>query len=592
MRGRSLPQRIYHRHTRWELGYTTDLKGNTILSRATIDDSSNPETHVSNLGRGRQVFVWEVNNEGCITRDEVAITNNRVTVAETQAALTVCDGSTSLGGNAISSDYETGKWTILQGYAEIGYYLTKEVERGGRTITEYVVAEGYQDQYGETSQYLDEDYRVWITDPSLPRATVRKTDRGENIFRWTISSKEGGCTSYADQIVYNNAIDVYAGRDTAICTTYTDLDAKTTQYEGEWRTVAGKGNATITDPTNPKSSVGGLQPGENYLVWRVTKGTCVSVDTVIITNNTPQFDYDKRQANGDLIPLDNIADVDGETEYVIKRGDANSQRLNAAPVLVGYGQGKWELGVGGGSIRDPYDPRTEVYNMVDGTSTFIWVAENNGCKLEGTIAVTYGSAYEAEAGEDVYNLCGDTYQLKANGPFNGIGQWSIVYGTGSFDDERNPKTKVRGLQPGRNTLRWTIHYNSVDMTDTVQIWNMSVTQARAGDDRTICDGAMALQGNEIPASELAYLITNNNRVGDDYAITTSHSWELLSGAGQFAFSSVGSETEDGTPLYTAQDAEIITWEKNADGTYVKSYERFGYADKTNVAAIKELIPYK
>ena len=141
-------------------------------------------------------------------------------------------------------------------------------------------------------------------------------------------------------------------------------------------------------------------------------------------------------------------------EYVVNPGGDNinagatpSVTLNATAVVPGYGEGTWILGTGGGDIAPDqiHNPNAVVTNLVNGTSTFKWRVENKGCVVEDEVEITYGNITAAEAGIHVYDLCGDTYSLSANGPFNGIGQWSVIYGSGQFDDVSNPKTKVRGF---------------------------------------------------------------------------------------------------------------------------------------------------
>jgi gliding motility-associated-like protein len=204
--------------------------------------------------------------------------------------------------------------------------------------------------------------------------------------------------------------------------------------------------------------------------------------------------------------------------------------------MPGYGEGTWILGTGGGFIEpsEIHNPEARVTNLVNGTSTFKWRVEHNGCVIEDEVEVTYGNITPAEAGANVYNLCGDTYSLSANGPFNGIGQWSVIYGSGMFDDVNNPKTKVRGLQKGRNTLQWKITYNSDISVDTIQIWNMSVTDAYAGTDRTICTYEYELQGNA-PKEQRLEIHRKENGVDDVIEVLYSQEWELISGGCEFDY---------------------------------------------------------
>ena len=55
-----------------------------------------------------------------------------------------------------------------------------------------------------------------------------------------------------------------------------------TTGSGTWSTTSG---ATITDPTDPNTTVSNLTAGNNLFVWTITSGTCVSTDTIIVYAN-------------------------------------------------------------------------------------------------------------------------------------------------------------------------------------------------------------------------------------------------------------------------------------------------------------------
>ena len=491
----------------WDYGSITEDDGTVVKSVGTFSNGASNVTTVTNMGRGLQEFIWIVNNEGCISQASVYIANNRVTQATTQAARTVCadDASTILTGNGYNEKYETGEWSIVQGYTE------------------------------------------WA-DKNDPTTVATNFDRGKNVFRWTIKSKEGGCTSYADQIVYNNAIDVQVMADTAVCTTYTTLRAITPTTDGRWTVVAGKGSATIEKGKeySPVTQVGGLQYGENYFVWTVTKNNCTSSDTVIITNNMPKFNYQYYSVDGK-----ETADIAGADQNL---QTAVSTKLQAIPPYSNdygrgysaewdgkdYGIGTWSLVSGGGSFAkdangndDIHNPNVAVYGLANGANTFQWRVDNGNCHIEDEVVITGAAVTAAEAGDNVYDLCSDTYRLGANGPYNGIGQWSVIYGSAKFKDEHDPRTIVTGLQQGRNTLQWKIIYNATETTDTIQIWNMSVTPAMAGDDRTICESELSLQGNK-PAESTEYKVYKGPAGDTNYeTVINSHTWEVISGGAKF-----------------------------------------------------------
>ena len=252
-------------------------------------------------------------------------------------------------------------------------------------------------------------------------------------------------------------------------------------------------------------------------------------DTVVVTYNTPILDSND---------FTNVAyqGTDATSTITLSGGSTtvNMQAIGIKDAVAPdfsneNGQGTWSLVSGGGSISDEdlHNPNALVYNLQNGTSVFRWTVEKQGCKISGDVNIVYGDVTPPNAGYQVINNCSSTYQLSANGPFNGIGQWSVVYGSGSFDDASDPKTKVRGLQKGRNVLQWKITYNSGALTDTVEIWNMAVTEAQAGFDRTICSYDYELQGNS--PKELPYTVTDASLGNKKYQVKSTQLWELISG---------------------------------------------------------------
>ncbi len=444
--------------------------------KVTFTDSSDPKTTATLGNRGDVVLTWTVTQEGCQSTADVTITNNTVTTSTTQSNDVVCDGSSTLTGSAIDTNYETGKWSIVSGYA----------------------------------------YFVDVTDPTT---VAYDFERGETKLKWTISSLKGGCQSYSYLTVTNATVDAYAGRDTIICSTQTTLNATVpSSGEGEWA-VINNGAATFTNNLSPTTKVGGLTYGTNELVWTVRNSvgqtTCVSYDTVKITNSLPKFIADDESV------AVNCTSIDIE--------DALGTKLCGNYIADGYGTGTWTIKTGGGSIEDVHDAESWVDNLADGTSVFIWTAVNENCSIADSVSVTWGDVRAANAGTDVYNLCSDSYTLTGNGPYNGVGQWSIVYGSGTFADASSAKTKVTGLQQGKNIFRWTISYNSASVYDDVEIWNMTVTTANAGTTRTICSYEYELQGNEQKVGSY----TVNKSDGTTEYITCSQVWSVVAGSGTF-----------------------------------------------------------
>ena len=71
-----------------------------------------------------------------------------------------------------------------------------------------------------------------------------------------------------------------------------------------------------------------------------------------------------------------------------------------------------------------------------------------------------GQLSVAEAGEDQIFSCGfNSTNLVANNPETGVGEWTIISGTGgSIDDPTDPNSEFSGIDD-TYTLRWTISHD-------------------------------------------------------------------------------------------------------------------------------------
>ncbi len=100
----------------------------------------------------------------------------------------------------------------------------------------------------------------------------------------------------------------------------------------------------------------------------------------------------------------------------------------------------------------------------------------------------------AFAGED-QNLCSDQTTLTGNQPLQGAGNWSVVSGTGVFQDDNATTTIVTGLSVGFNAFKWTLNNNPGDPenSDTVLVFRYEVPSvAVAGQNLTVCDANAGL----------------------------------------------------------------------------------------------------
>ncbi len=422
--------------------WSVETGGPVVFTNGTLYNTS-----VSNLGFDANTLRWTINNKGCLSSATVLITSNRATIATVGSTQSVCGNTATLSGNNPANG-STGRWSVISGSGV-------------------------------------------FADVTNPATQVTGLGFGNNVFRWTIS--KNGCSTSANLTINSLKVYAYAGKDTIICTRTTQLKGNVpVNGTGQWRMVAGMGGATFSPGTNVANPVvGGLAYGANGFIWTITNGGCVSSDTVIIMNNTPN----PVNAGGDQI-------IDG-----------TATTLNATPVT-GQGVGRWDLISGGGTIVNPFNPFSQVIGLRRGDNIFRWTVTNMNCSEFDEVIITNGETIVANAGRD-QEVCVNFTVLEGNDPDVAVGRWSVVSGSGIFVNAFDPKTKVTNVGPGTNIFRWTIMYSLSQNSDDVVVVNNKPDDAHAGYDDVVCDTQYQLRGN---APRL------NMGVGQ---------WSLITGGGTF-----------------------------------------------------------
>lgn len=490
------------------------MTGTWILQSggATILEPNNPETRVTDLRRGENVFWWVVTNGNCSDYFEVIIVNGDVVQANAGRPQTICTNSTRLEAN--DAEGAIGSWTVISGTAN------------------------FEDRYE-------------------PRTRVTNLAPGENVLRWTISYGTSGSSSSSsdDVIITNNRPDeAKAGNDVAFCTDEYQLRGNTPALIPEdmgtplWTIISGGGE--LANASDPNSMVTNLAKGVNQLVYSITKGECISRDTVEIINglptepiagddiaictdryllnpNTPthgtaewrpgstggaRFDgntvYDLAQGDNELIYeiytewcslTDTVVITNNKpsASFAGQNRDICTDTYQLRAEAPQYGVGTWELVAGAGDI-DPAEvneANATVTGLASGSNRFRWVVDNNGCKSSSEVEIRY-NFIEADAG-DQQVICEDFTELRGSNPMQGTGTWGIKGGSGTavFEDPNDPLTRVTNLDRGENVLTWTIDNRNCSDVDEVIIINNKPTVPNAGDDQALCDPNTVLQGN-------------------------------------------------------------------------------------------------
>jgi len=524
-----------------------NLSGNALTPPATgtwtlisgsgvIQNPSNPNTLVTGLGVGENIFRWSISNGPC-----TAVTNDAVSIfiydqfnddAHAGADQEICtpDSEVTLSGNTPITP-AIGTWTLVSGTGIISQPNNPNTSVSGLTvgenIFEWTIDNGPCDN-GITSDQVsvfvfdenaplaaagaDQSYctpiesttlegntalfpgsGTWtlvsgtgvIADENDPNTTVSGLSVGENIFEWTIYN--GPCaTSGSSDLVSIFIFDetqavANAGNDQQVCTpsfsTNLSANAVTAPATGTWTVI--QGSATIANPNNPNTLVDNLSLGDNVFVWTISNGPCVppsSTDTVLIQ----LFDLNAP------VPY-----AGADQEFCLPTVSTTlegSETLNAAI-------GTWAVIAGAGDFVDENDPTTEVNNLAVGENTFVWSVDNGVCGF-GTdtmsIFIFDPSAQVASAGDNqVFCTPISTTTLEGNTPdLPGVGTWMLLTGTATIEEPNNPNSAISGLTIGENILCWTIYNGpcAAPSSDCVSIfiYDENAPDANAGVDQEVC----------------------------------------------------------------------------------------------------------
>lgn len=234
---------------------TATLAGNTattgtgvwtlISGSGTITSPTSPNSGVTGLGAGANVFQWTISNAPCpATSDQVTINSvTPPTVANAGPDQSVCATTATLAGNTATTG--SGTWTLISGAGT-------------------------------------------ITTPGSPTSGVTGLGVGANVFQWTITNAP--CPATSDQVTITRTASPTvsnAGPDQTTCATTATLAGNAPAVgTGVWTLISGSG--TITSPTSPTSGITGLGVGANVFQWTISNAPCpASTDQVTINHPAP-----------------------------------------------------------------------------------------------------------------------------------------------------------------------------------------------------------------------------------------------------------------------------------------------------------------
>ena len=406
------------------LGTWTQIKGSGVIKSPNL-----PNSEVTNLSEGENIFVWQVNSStlggngnSLISRDTVKILNNMVSIADAGTDKVVSVDSVFL--SAITPISGQGQWS-------------KEATNGS-----------------VFSSFVSNAVKV------------KNLSSGYNRYKWTIT--KGICVSTDEVIIaYNRPGGSNAGSDLIICQDQIALsaDIPAAGVIGTWSKV-GNSNALISNVNQYNTYVSGLVPGENKFVWSLSTG---AKDTVNIFNHMPQPSF----AGNDFISYEPIATLKG-----IKVGQ-------------NQGIGKWFVDAGSATLEFPDSAFTGVSNLSPGMNKFKYIITQGECKSVAHVVINFVPG-GADAGPDQV-ICSNNTLLIALPPTVGTGVWTLVSGNASIQNPNSPKTNIVNIAPGKNVFRWTVSVAGKQNYDEVLVMNNSLPLDTIPKFYEVTDGMVTLQ---------------------------------------------------------------------------------------------------
>lgn len=461
-------------------------------------------SEVTNLSIGSNTLTWTIEGNGCEASDNIIITNNKFYISA-GANQQLCNDNTSLN----ASNVGTGYWEVISGegtFSSVYNHQTNVTaipENSTNTYRWHAFLNGCTDtddvnitnnlvsanagidfSVCNNSASLNADIPVagsgiWtnqagagsFADINSNSTEVTELSLGINTFRWTVNHLT--CETYDDVTIENNHISVSAGSNQEICDNFTQLSGGQPPAEetGLWEIISG--SVSFEDANLYNTNITNIQQGENKLRWTINNSGCSSnAGEVIITNKGFDADAGDDQVLDDFVTSTNLNSVlpDGASAY-------------------------WMLVGGYGDITDINNPNTEITNMETGINQFSWTVTKNGCVEEDIVNITVVN-FTPNAGIDRI-ICSDDVRLSSADAGGTPQVWSVVSGSGTFDNSNLYNTWVRNVGVGTNIYRWTVNRNGAIAYD-----EMTVTRiiAEAGENQTVTTPDVTLNGNITPTN--------------------------------------------------------------------------------------------
>ena len=444
--------------------------------------ASAPGATVTVTAYGTYIFRWTETSGSCKSSDDIEVNFYKPPAANAGTGGVECDLDFVL--HAVP-DIGTGRWTMTGG-------------TGTATFS---------------------------PDAGDPGATVTVSEYGTKVFTWT--EVNGLCSNSSDITVnFNRQPIADAGTGGNNCGLETFLNATPSIGTGTWTRVSGPGNATFSPNANtptPKVTVSVF--GTYVFRWTEVNGSCKSSESISINftgtssanagnggdecdrnfqlNAVPgtgtgtwtkingpgiatfspnanrynaivtvsefgAYDFAWTEVSFDCTSTDIIRVVFHSLPVVNAGVDAAVCRGNSIN-LVATGSGAF-LWSPSNLLNNPAIPNPVATPVL--TSVFtVTLTDQWGCKNTDQVTIDVRDKPVINAGPDqVLEYAFNTVLGASNLKINETGEWSVVSGSGEFDDEHDNNTRVTGLSPGSNLLKWTVTNGVCPVSsDTVSI---------------------------------------------------------------------------------------------------------------------------
>jgi len=471
---------------------------------ANIEEPNNPNSAVTNLQEGANVFTWAVSNGACTnySADQVIVNFLQQPSDEAQVLqsnLTICESEIdNFSLEAVANANSTGTWIQTSGPAAItidqpnNFSTSVQGLRPGTFVFEWVLSFGSCGDYDrdeleitvdavpENSAEAGEDMTVcgdqeinlsalnpsigtgvWtsadvaIADPNDPFSAVSNLNLGLNTFTWTLSN--GSCQDYSSDVMIINYLEepeeqaLILNNNIIICETELStflLNAVSpTQADGTWSQTSGPTTVIIDQPNDANTSVQGMTSGTYTFDWSLSFGTCGTYSDASLS-----------------IQVSEVPDEVAQTQMdVVSCGMADQEITALTPSV---GSGFWTSATS--TIIDPTSPNTMV-SLVPGTNTFVWTLSNGACEDyssdELVIEYTASPTEQAQILTSDMEVCASDLsdiQLTAQTPSQSTGQWTMITGPNvpKIENPENIQTTVEDLVAGTYVFAWTLSAGS------------------------------------------------------------------------------------------------------------------------------------